>query len=256
MKGNGCCLMTLRCVCLRRTTSCEPVLLRRAAHQPLTCCSTEGCLNLDTEIDRPYRKLSSQAKDRWSFCNTSNSARHTVAATFTLKLKWLFSQGKLNLQQPHGGIKALPPSHPLMCRYSKQKRPVGVKVCCVCFFWTLGMIGCVFLFFWSFFNVDFVLFVFYKMAKHVELKLNQVKMLKTDFPPPGRSSLYSVRIWKCPHVIFSVYQKSFYPEAFLINWSLVLWGFLYRNLYNLAVYLKPQTDVIYTVKPTDSQKLI
>lgn len=46
------------------------------------------------------------------------------------------------------------------------------------------MIGCVFLFFWSFFNVDFVLFVFYKMAKHVELKLNQVKMLKTDFPPP------------------------------------------------------------------------
>lgn len=134
MKGNGCCLMTLRCVCLRRRTSCEPVLLRRAAHQPLTCCSTEGCLNLDTEIDRPYRKLSSQAKDRWSFCNTSNSARHTVAATFTLKLKWLFSQGKLNLQQPHGGIKALPPSHPLMCRYSKQKRPVGVKVCFVCFF--------------------------------------------------------------------------------------------------------------------------
>lgn len=212
MKGNGCCLMTLRCVCLRRTTSCEPVLLRRAAHQPLTCCSTEGCLNLDTEIDRPYRKLSSQAKDRWSFCNTSNSARHTVAATFTLKLKWLFSQGKLNLQQPHGGIKALPPSHPLMCRYSKQKRPVGVKVCFVCFFWTLGMIGCVFLFFWSFFNVDFVLFVFYKMAKHVELKLNQVKMLKTDFPPWAQQSVFCLNL-----KMFSCYFFQFIRKAFTLK---------------------------------------
>lgn len=74
------------------------------------------------------------------------------------------------------------------------------------------MIGCVFLFFWSFFNVDFVLFVFYKMAKHVELKLNQVKMLKTDFPPWAQQSVF------CSNLkMFSCYFFHFIRKAFTLK---------------------------------------
>lgn len=70
------------------------------------------------------------------------------------------------------------------------------------------MIGCVFLFFWSFFNVDFVLFVFYKMAKHFELKFNQVKMLKTDSPPPWvQQSVFcsNLKMFSC--YFFSLSEK-------------------------------------------------
>lgn len=69
------------------------------------------------------------------------------------------------------------------------------------------MIGCVFLFFWSFFNVDFVLFVFYKMAKHFELKFNQVKMLKTDFPPWVQQSVFcsNLKMFSC--YFFSLSEK-------------------------------------------------
>lgn len=51
MRANGCCLMTLRCVCSRRRISCEPAPLRRSPHLHLTCCSTGGCSTQDTNMN-------------------------------------------------------------------------------------------------------------------------------------------------------------------------------------------------------------
>lgn len=53
----------------------------------------------------------------------------------------------------------------------------------------------------------FLLFVFYKMAKHVELKLNQVKMLKTDFPPWAQQSVFCLNLKMFSCYFFSLSEK-------------------------------------------------
>lgn len=48
---------------------------------------------------------------------------------------------------------------------------------------------------------------FYKMAKHVELKLNQVKMLKTDFPPWAQQSVFCLNLKMFSCYFFSLSEK-------------------------------------------------
>lgn len=76
-----------------------------------------------------------------------------------------------------------------------------------------GMISCVLLFFGLSPMLTLYCFVvfFYKMAKHFELKFNQVKMVKTDSfsPPLGAAVCILFEFENVLMIFYSVYQKSF-----------------------------------------------
>lgn len=81
-------------------------------------------------------------------------------------------------------------------------------------------------------------------------------MLKTDFPPWAQQSVFcsNLKMFSC--YFFHFIRKAFTLKLFSSTDPLFCEGFYIETCTILAVYLKPQTDVIYTVKPTDSQKLI
>lgn len=94
-RASGCCLMTPKCVCSRRMSSCELALPKHVPHQHLTCCFTGGCLKLDASVNsrttvnsgrcasQAFWQLSTQTV---SFCNSTDGGKNAVLPELKLGL--------------------------------------------------------------------------------------------------------------------------------------------------------------------------